>query len=100
MTNLAENKYRSSYAHDILVCLRALGLYTKLDRDGSKVRVRVHLSRREQDRFLLVVPTRGERYRVTHGSHRLTPLDARLGAQLPHDVAKEFAGRIATTLAI
>ncbi|MBM0201823.1 hypothetical protein JNW90_00970 [Micromonospora sp. STR1s_5] len=96
MNDLAENKYRSSYAHDVLVCLRVLGLYAKLDRDGSKVRVRVHLGRSQRDRFLLMVPARGEQFRVTRGNSRLEPLNARLGAECPHDVVKEFVTRIAT----
>lgn len=90
---------RSAFAHDIPSVLRQLGLYTKLDRAGSKVGVRVHLGPRRQDRFLLLIPARGEQYRVTRGHLRLEPLDARLGQEKPQDVAKEFAARITTALA-
>ncbi|WP_431976009.1 hypothetical protein [Micromonospora haikouensis] len=99
MKTLAENKYRSAFAHDILMVLRAVGFYAKLDRSGSKVRVRVHVGPRHADRFLLLIPARGEQYRVTQGDTRLDPLDARLGGdECPHDVAREFTARIATVL--
>ncbi|MET7808605.1 hypothetical protein [Micromonospora chersina] len=95
--NLAENKFRSTFAHDILVVLRYIGFYTKLDRQGSKVRIRVQIGPKRNNRFLLVIPQRGENCRVTWGDTRLQPLDAKLGETEPQDVAREFAQRIVAT---